>query len=205
MADWSYFHTRVMPRVMGCPVPLANKELRDACFEFFERTRAWRQWLDWFEVADGVFQYDIDVPTGAQVVRLEQATCDGKPIRVEGAFSLPKDPATYGGSANSASSTDRVTLTLSSSVTPGARIQLMASLAPNETATGIPDHLAAQYTDAIVAGALFRLRTIPGTAFANVDGASVDIAKFQSEIGRVAALAWRSHTNEQPRSRPIWC
>lgn len=205
MAEWSYFHTRLMPRVMGCPVPLANKELRNSAFEFFERTRAWRQWLDWFIAAEGVRQYDIDLPDGAQVVRIEKATRDGKPLKIEGAFALDKDPYEHAGSTQGLSSVDRTSIMLSSEPVAGSVIQLQASLAPSETATGIPDHLAAHYTDAIVAGALFRLRTIPNTTFANVDSAAVDIAKFQSEIGRVSALVWRTHTNEQPRSRPTWC
>jgi hypothetical protein len=205
MADWSYFHARLMPRVMGCPVPVANAELRNAAYEFFERTRAWRQWLDWFVVSADVREYDIDVPPGTAVIRLEQATKDGNPMGVEGAFAIGKDPLQYTVSGDSLSSLDRATIVLSGLVPAGAKIQLQASLGPSPDATGIPDHLAQQYADAILAGALFRIRTIPKQSFTDVESASVDIAKFTGEIGRVQALAWRSHTNTQPRSRVRWC
>lgn len=205
MADWSYFHARLLPRVMGCPAPLLDAELRNSAFEFFERTRAWRQWLDPFVVLADVREYNLVPPTGTVVIRLEKATKDGNPLGVDGAFALSKDPTEHMGTGDGMSSADRRLMVLANTLPPGMRVQVQASLAPSVSATGIPDSLAEQYTDAIVAGALFRLRTIPSQVFTNVEAASMDIAKFSMEIGRVQALAWRTHSNDQPRSRVRWC
>lgn len=205
MANWSYFYPRLMPRVMGCPNPLADAELRNASREFFEKTRAWRQWLDWFTTFEGVRQYDIDVPVDTQVVRIEQATKDASPMSVDAAFILPKDPATHAVSGGGLSSADRTTIILGADTTTGSVIQLQCSLQPSEQATGIPDHLAAQYTDAIVSGALFRIRTLAGQPFTDVSSAALDLAKFEDAISSAQAAVFRSNTNTMPRRRPQWC
>lgn len=205
MALWSTFYPRLMPRVMGCPAPVADAELRAACREIFEKTRAWRQWLDPFTVVDGVRQYSLVIPAGAEIYRPEAATLDGNPLDVDGAFALSKDPALHTGSGDGLVSQDRESVLLLNATPAGAVVQIKAALVPSNDATGIPDHLASQFADAILAGARFRIRTIPGQVFTDVASAAVDLAKCESEIGRIQADAFRSHTNSTPRRRPTWC
>jgi hypothetical protein len=206
MALWSAFHTRLMPRVIGCPVPLANAELRNAAAEFFDRTRAWRQWLDPMVTYEAAKEYDLDLPTGAQVVRIESATLDGAPYAIQGAFSLIADPRqSSNGLPAGLSSEDRCTLVLANALPAGQHLQIQASLLPSESSTGIPDHLHAQYADAILNGALYRIRSLAGYDFSDDARGAIAMAAFEREIGRVQGLVVRSNTNVMPRSRVQWC
>lgn len=190
---------------MGCPVPMADTELRNAAKEFFERTRAWREWLDPITAEDGIRQYDLSPPTGSIVFRLEAGTKNGSEIAIDGAYSLSKDPLTYTNTSNSLVSSDRQTVILLSDPVEGDVIHLQASLVPSDDATGIPDHLAPHFAEAIVAGALYRIRTLEGQPFTNVNSAAVDLAKFEGHVSRVHAEVFRTHTNTTPRRRPTWC
>lgn len=205
MAEWSSFHTRIMPRAPGCPVPVIDAELRNAAAEFLQRTRAWREWLDPLTVfSDSMRSFDVDLPLGAMVVRIEAATRNGTPLPIDGAFDVPGDPMRQA-VGDGVSTQDRQTIVFSRLVPAGTVIQLQASLAPSETATGVPDHIAAQYRDPIVDGALYRIRSLTGYPFSDDAKAAGDLTKFEREVARVAALVFRSNSNTVPRARVKWC
>lgn len=205
MAAWSYFHNRIMPRVIGCPLPVVDAELRNSAAEFLSRTRAWREWLDPVTVGSSQGkQFDLDIPQGSMVVRLEAVTVDGTPRGIEGAFNMTSDPLTSE-PGTGFSTADRLTVISSRSLTDGTVLQFQVSLNPAREATSIPDHIARQYEDAIINGALYRIRTLPGQAFTDDQRAVQDLAFFEREVGRVAALVYRSHSNTMPRMRVRDC
>lgn len=204
MAVWSDFHPHALVFVPGCPDPLLEQELRGAAIEFFRRTRAWRQWLDEITTTSGVRQYPIVLPSGSEIVRIEQATADDRPIEVQIHHAQRADPATVQSSDYALASDDRRTLTILRDVAAGTRLRLQAALMPSLTAAGIPDDLFAQHVDAIVAGARYRLKRMPGP-LADGAGAKVALGEFESAIATGALDAWRGDTNNVPRARPKWC
>jgi hypothetical protein len=204
MAVWSDFHPHALVFVPGCPDPLLEQELRGAAIEFFRRTRAWRQWLDEITTTAGVRQYPIVLPSGSEIVRIEQATADDRPIEVQIHHAQRADPAAVQSSDYALASDDRRTLTILRDVAAGTRLRLQAALMPSLTAAGIPDDLFAQHVDAIVAGARYRLKRMPGP-LADGAGAKVALGEFESAIATGALDAWRGDTNNVPRARPKWC
>lgn len=204
MADWSFFHARVAPRVIGCPAPVVDAELRNAAAEFLSRTRAWREWLEPMNVYEGFRDMELDVPIGSMAVRIEKATMNGSPFPVDGAFELNLDPAREI-AGDGISSPGRAGLILSRPFPAGSVIQVQVSLAPAKAANGVPDHVARNFEDGIVFGALSRIRTIPGQPFSDDARAAADLLMFEREIARVAALVYRSHTNTKPRRSVQWC
>lgn len=204
MAVWSDFHPHALVFVPGCPDPLLEQELRGAAIEFFRRTRAWRRWLDEITATAGVRQYPIVLPAGSEIVRIEQATADDRPIEVQIHHAQRADPTTVQSSDYALASDDRRTLTILRDVAAGTRLRLQAALMPSLTAAGIPDDLFAQHVDAIVAGARYRLKRTPGP-LADGAGAKVALGEFESAIATGALDAWRGDTNNVPRARPKWC
>jgi hypothetical protein len=85
----------------------------------------------------------------------------------------------------------------------GDSLRLQTSLAPTQTSTSLPDHLAEQYGREITDGAVFRIRSLPLLADAAL--ASVAYEQFEGHIARVGALVHRTHTSTTPRLRPMWC
>jgi hypothetical protein len=205
VADWSYFYPKVLPHVIGAPLPLVDLELRTAARTFFDRTRAWRDWSAPITTVDGVRQYPIGNAADTEVVRLERATKDANPLPVDGWMSLYKDPALHANTGDGLSSKTRQTVILGTDTPGGAVLQLLCSLRPSDTAQGLPDHLAAQYDQAIADGALAALRDLDGQTWSNPQAASQRRARFEAAIEAASARVFSSHTNTMPRARLRLC
>lgn len=205
MASWSSLIPDVVPFVPGCPDPMIEQEIRSAAIEFFQRTRAWVEWLEPFQSQPGAIDYDLDLPAASEVVRIERATRDGRPLDVVGFRTLMADPSlaeSYGPMA--LTSSDRVTVTLSQPSGIGSRIQVQVSLMPTRTASGVGDTLMSKHRDAIAEGAKYRLMRMPGPM--NQPASAEDARQlFERAVAACSVDAWRSHTNATPRSTPKWC
>ncbi|CAN7344267.1 hypothetical protein LJR074_001967 [Acidovorax sp. LjRoot74] len=203
MATWADFYPELMPHVVGCPQPMANIALREAARVFFERTRIWREWLDLVSVQANVREYDLDVPDGAMVVRIERTTLDGEPLAVLSFNQLPSDPA-QSETSPGLTSRDRAVFTLTRALPAGKQISVFASLKPTKTAMGVPDDLFEHHGQDIVEGAKRRLMMVRGTSFYAPDLAAMAGTEFESAIGTKTVTAWRSATGNTPRARVGW-
>ncbi len=205
MATWSDLHPDVLPYVPGCPDPVLDQEIRQAAIEFFRRTRVWTEWLEPIYAAANLREYDLDLPAGSEVVRIEQATRNGAPFEIEGFRSLASDPAQRAVDGPLAlTSADRVTVWLSQPVGAADRIQLRVSLAPSRTAAGIGDTLFAQHRQALAEGARHRLLRMPGPLHKPREAEEARLL-FERAVAAASVDGWRGHTNVTPRARPKWC
>lgn len=205
MAIWSDFFPNVLPHVLGCPDPLLAQELRRAAQEFLRRTRAWKVWLDPTVTQDGAVEYDLDIPFGSVVVRVEKASAAGAPLDVLSPGTQLGDWADGGFAGSGLLSADRATFRLGRAQQGGKTLSIQASLMPSERAVGIPNELYSQYADPIGYGAKARLMAIPGQAWSNVDLASANTVMFERAVQSASVDAWRGHTNSTPRARVAWC
>ena len=205
MAVWSDFYPQLMPSVRGCPNPTANLALVDAAREFFRRTRLWREWLDPVTVMDGQREYDLDMPTGSVVVRIEACTSNGSPMDVLSANAQASDFTAQDQLGTGIVSQDRATFYLTRLVPAGVVLQARVSLMPNKTAVGIPNDLFQQHYEDIVSGAKHRLMLLPNTTFMNPEIAVLELGKFETAIASKAVTAWRGATGNTPRPRVSWC
>ena len=89
MKTWEQFFPDLLPEVTGCPEPVAEHALLRAAQEFFETTKVWRVWTDDIATVVDVIDYDINLPTKSELVRLERATLDGHAILITTADELP--------------------------------------------------------------------------------------------------------------------
>ena len=205
MAIWQEFFPSVLPHVLGCSDPMLVQELRRSSQEFLRRTRAWKAWLDPQTTADGSVEYDLDIPFGSVVVRVEKANVSGASVEVLSAGAQLGDWAHGGAAANGLVSPDRTTFRLGSAQAAGKSLSILVSLMPSERAVGIPDELYRQYADAIGHGAKARLMGTPGMPWTNVEMAAMNMGLFERAIHSVTVDAWRGHTNTSPRARVSWC
>lgn len=205
MATWDQWFPLVMVHARGAPDPLVNQALCRAAREFFKRTRVWTEWLA-AETATGTFtsEYDFTLPAGSELVRIEQATVNGNALPVESYRQLLKDWTVHQVDGPSIISRDLVSFRLGGSFVAADSVQAQASLMPSVSATGIPDAYATRYQDAIAEGAKSILLMVPGE-FQRPDAAQYSRAMFDRAINEAAVDAYRSHTNNVPRSTPKWC
>lgn len=61
MKKWADFYDYLLPDVPGCPLAMADLQLRQAAREFCEMTMAWVEWLDDVTTVADVLEYDFDL------------------------------------------------------------------------------------------------------------------------------------------------
>lgn len=202
MATWADFYPFVRPSAAGCPAPLLDKELREAAREFLRRTRLWREWLEPVAARQAVRDYDIEVPQGTAVVRVERATVNAMPLELLSHNVIGMDYERRVAEQGGVTTRDRVAFTLLRPLPAGAAIALEASLMPGRRSSGVPDDVFEQHVEAIAAGARARLLVMP--EFLNVEGAAIASARFEEAVRVTAVQAWRGFTGKTPRSRVNW-
>jgi len=205
MATWADFYPELMPHVVGCPYPTADVALREAARSFFRRTRTWREWLDPERVVAGVREYDLPLPSGAMVVRIERCTVDGVPMDVLSHKEQLSDFVRYEQPDRGLLSRDRASFVLTRSLPAGVRVAAEVSLMPTKTGPGIPDDLFAQFAQDIVEGAKHRLMLIPQTPFYNEGLAAVAMNSFEQAVATKTVEAWMGATGQVPHRRARWC
>ncbi len=205
MATWADFYPELMPHVVGCPNPMANIALREAARDFFRRTRLWRQWLEPVTVQAGVRVYDLDLPAGAMVSRIERCTVNGQPMDVLSHTEQDSDYSRYDQTDMGVVSADRASFVLTRQLGVGALVAAEVALMPAKTGRGIPDDLFAQHSQDIVEGAKHRLMLIPKTVFYDASLAMNALTNFESAVGTKTVEAWKGSTGTVPRRRVGWC
>lgn len=205
MATWADFYPELILHAPGCPYPTADVALRESARAFFRRTRAWREWLDPEQVAAGVREYDLSIPPGSMVVRIERCTVDGVPMEVLSHKEQLSDFARYEQPDRGLLSRDRASFLLTQLLTPGAMVAAEVSLMPAKNSAGIPDDQFAQHAQDIVEGAKHRLMLIPQTSFYNEGLAAVAMNAFETAVATKTVEAWKGATGAVPHRRARWC
>jgi hypothetical protein len=207
MALWSSFYPDVLVYVPGAPAPVVDLALIRAAREFFDRTGAWKDWLEPVTTATapttGTNSYAFVLPTGYEIVRIERATNNGQDFDVAVHDQVPADPVYFANEKAAVASKDLVSFRVLASLPAGQAIQVQCKLRPTKTATGIPDHLFNHHCEAIAEGAKKILMLMPG-AFFNPDLATVANGEFEAAIGKTQARAYMGRTATMPSPRTKW-
>jgi hypothetical protein len=149
--------------VKGCPDAQLLDALQGACMEFFHQSGAWRERIDPSALSVGVFEYDIDVPAGTQLARVENvllssSTCPMTPITEKEFFSL--DPSSTAPSPNKyaiAESTGTILFWPTPDATTTDSFRAIACVTASREIVTIPDAIGNRWRAGIIAGAVGRL------------------------------------------------
>lgn len=201
MKLWSAFLPDILTFAIGCPQPVAEAKTRQAAIEFFKRTRAWVEWLDPVTSMAGAVEYDLDLPTGSDVVRVEKSTVDGTPIDITSYRDAPYDWTRLDLESQGLVSRDLKTFRLGQAVAADLTIQVQVVLTPSRASIGIPDDLFDRYVDDIVHGARYRVLMTPDTPFYKPELAGTEKSLFDAAIATNSVDAWRGQTANTPRAR----
>lgn len=212
MQAWASWFPDLLPHVPGCPQVLAEHELRRAAQVLMRRTRAWQ--VDVPAVAVGAGQDVVTVaPPSAdhELVRVEAAWYDGRPLEPTTAEALD---ALYADDWRAHTGTPSKYIQM----VPGeirlypvpvadavTGLSVRLSVAPSETAAGLPDDIALRFRDDVQVGAKARLMLYPGRPWTNPELAAVYGQAFDSLVGTATATAARSYSRARIPSRMKWC
>lgn len=183
MKPWSAFLRDVRPSAPSTPEPVLEHAILRAAQEFCQKTRAWVVELDPTTTSADATEYDMELPPGTELVRIESASLDGQPFAV-----WRRDTRASG---RYVFSPDGRTLRFSQPMSDGQSLVLTCSVKPGETAKGIDDIVFARYVTAIALGAV-----------AGVTGDPVKQASFGSRCDDIVYQLWKGNAATRQRTEP---
>lgn len=206
MAALSAFYAEIELQVPTVPRPVIDHAVRNACIEFADRSKVLQVTSDPQDLQANVADYDLDLPPGAQLVKLMAAwVYDNPPLALVSPEQVYAADELYG---TGDASTPRyafvrtpespvVTLAPRPAVTAVGALRCRFSYKPTRTATAVDDTLVNNWYDEICAGALARLRMIPNKPWSNPQQAEIDRQVFMAGVSRAVAQAHTSGTVTQ--------
>lgn len=210
MATLTSFLPYVLPHVTGCPDPLAEQAVRSACIEFCEETLLVQEVSTQSSIASQQ-DYDIDVPTDMILVRVTGVFYGDTWLDPSSIENIRSGVALRGavGTATQTLATPTVyfqktpnATTISLYPVPDTALAnglaIRAAFAPSRSATTVPDLLYDFWVEEIAAGAIARLKAIPGQPFSDPATVANYLLQFneanragsiEARVGRVAAAS----------------
>jgi hypothetical protein len=168
----------ILPMVPGCPDTLIENNIRAAVVELCDKASVYQAELDPVTTVSGLFEYDLEPPSGTSVRKILWATHQGKDLEPTTTTlleqRLPKwredsGVPEYFIQQNSAT----FILAPIPSVTIVGSTIVRAVLRPTHTSTSCDNDVMNDYRDTIINGALFRLLRIPNKDWSDMKGAAV--------------------------------
>lgn len=168
----------ILPMVPGCPDTLIENNIRAAVVELCDKASVYQAELDPVTTVSGLFEYDLEPPSGTSVRKILWATHQGKDLEPTTTTlleqRLPKwredsGLPEYFIQQNSAT----FILAPIPSVTIVGSTIIRAVLRPTHTSTACDNDVMNDYRDTIINGALFRLLRIPNKDWSDMKGAAV--------------------------------
>jgi hypothetical protein len=182
MKAWSEFLRDVRPLAASTPEPVAEHALRRAAQAFCQATRAWKVELDPTRTREGVREYDLELDSNTELVRIESATLNGNDYSVWRTGDHPRGRYVY--------TPDGKTVLFADPVAAGLPLVLTCSVKPGNNATGVDDAIFDRYVDVIALGAVARLT---GDGNKRLD--------FEDQCDRIKTRLWRGEAAIRPRTR----
>lgn len=202
MKLWTEFYDTLLPDVPGCNPAMANIALRHAAREFCERTKAWDEWRGPQLTVATSIQYDFDIATTEEVVKLLGATLAGCDLKVLSVNDLPNNWQTYTGCTSGILTQDRRTFYVIPQREAGIEIRTRVALKPSNKGTGVSDELFAHYLEDICVGARARLHTSIKKPYTDKTTAAECRADFDQRMAKVARAVEKSFSRVPRRVIP---
>lgn len=209
MKTWNDLLTEARVGLSAAPDPSVAAALRRAAQRFFRETHIWQERLEPVTLEVGESEYPIELPPGTRVERLKVAklngtVCDIGLMRYTDLFELPEDTGSVQAVALSPAADQLVVWRTPDEAQAGVTLDLLVVLTPTMASRGLPDHLADEWHDGLVAGARAEM-------FANKDMPwfSLELAGHSEMLyADVVARARREqhsghHNNLRVRPRPL--
>lgn len=209
MAAWADFIPLVLPHVPGCPELVAEAAARQAAIEFCQRTLALQRTLATVNTVADQAEYTL-TQSGEVIERLLSVKLAGTPLEL-------LDPADVDAESDPASSAAPAAALLTAPMkvtlypTPATAAQIIkvrAAMRPSQTSVALDDGLFERYAQAIADGALYRLLSTAGRAYANPGLAADHMALYDRAIDEAKEDTFRGNaraTRRRGAAPTSWC
>lgn len=200
MAAYEDFYPYILPELPGANELIVQQAVRSACIEFCEKSLILTRDHDPITIAQGVVDYEFDVPSGYLVTKVQRAWLNNNPLHPLAPDAVRDADVynrTYSG-YQSAPSTPTHFLqkderTISVYPVPDKAysngLTLRVALKPTRASTEVEDVVFEDYAEVIAAGALARLQMSPGKPYTDINQSGANRALFLQGINLARSRA----------------
>lgn len=191
------WYDRVLTELAGVVQAFALLHIRDAAIEFCERSCIWI--VDHAPIASVLSQgaYDYAPAAGTKVVKAMRAWYDKKPLEPQSEAQLSSLYSYWPGEEGQptyflSEQSDKLILVPKPAAALADAIRAKVALKPARDATGIETWIYEDYRDVIAAGAIARMKRMPGKPFTDLVGAAGNESIFETGVGKAKERAMKS-------------
>ena len=203
----SEFFSRVIPMAPGCPEPLAEQAIVDSAIDFCEKTLALRYQSDALIAVNGQSVYDIEVPTYHTLSRIISANIGDQELQAMPVEQLPIQSTQRAQPNRFYVTQGQFERQLNLFPTPDKTytVNMTIAIRPAMGTGYLADDLYNYWFEAIVAGALYRLKSTPEQPYTDLAGATYYGQRFGAlcNNARVEGNVGRVVTSMQTKPRPF--
>jgi len=186
----------VLPNLAADPSdPVTEHAIKRAVIQFCEQSWVWKHLPDPIDVVAGEPYYDIEVPSGADVMAVIDAAYTRRPLANRTLDYLNSELPTWRTETGTPAhftqvDTEQVILAPVPEAALTGGLVMTLALAPSQASTGFPKWIFNQYLYAIADGALAKLMTMPGKPWTDVPNGLDRRVQFDAAVAgaRVAAV-----------------
>lgn len=198
MAEWRDFLPETMRLCPSAPRVVALNQIKEACIDFFHRSRCWRVDLTPAVVPANTTAYAPVPPLATEVVDIMSAQWNGQTIYIKSRQELDDDFAGWRAllpaeRPQMLTLTTERTMRLVPTNTAAGTLDVYAAIKPSRDATGINDAQFSEHVETIAMGAAYRLLMMPDKAWTNFDLAAERLSAFRDGIRKARNLAKRGY------------
>jgi hypothetical protein len=192
MASWIDLYESYLTDVPGCTYKMATLALRTAAQAFCEKTRAWRVTLDPVITRANQTDYEFDLSSEQEIVRVLSAKLDGKdfPVVLDGRQVdrglIVHDPFTF---------------SIFPAPPAGQRLDIHVALEPSNTASTLDDLVVRKHITTIIAGAKSELLGKKNQPYSDPVGAIEQRSLFDAGVDHVIGQLATKFSSGQNRVR----
>ncbi|UIF90856.1 hypothetical protein [Cupriavidus sp. UYPR2.512] len=193
MAAIDDFLPDIMADVESCPEFTVRRAVVQAAIKFCEDTQAWMEWLDPILVFDNKAVYELDLPTGADLVMVREVWAPGVELTAKTVPEISRIFAAWQTATGAPRFYNMVTwgeLRLYPiPLNAGADLALTVRVAlkPKATATTIPDAIASRWRRAVLERAKADLMAMPSKAWSSAEQAGYHETLYVTERDKASA------------------
>lgn len=206
----SYFLPEVLPHVAGCPEPIAEQAVRNAVIDLCKRGLVWKYDLDPIATQANWPTYEIDLPSGSQVIKPSRVAFEGDVIDPYSRARLDSEHSgwstrsgnTFGYFFNSAYS--ELTLAEAPGASDASGLEIAMFLAPTRAATEVEDFFYDRLLEEVAFGARARLMMTKGATWYDPKLGDWNRMQFDRACGAGSAEEAGEHADAPPRTTPYY-
>lgn len=204
--SFDQFLSEINPECPGVPNPVAINAVRNACFDFCRESLWWNEVQDPYSYSQGVSQYQIDAPNGAQIAGVLNLNLDEKRViyptpTEQVSEALPGWASTQGNIIGFAQPALNTVQLFPVPQENGYFIPMVA-YAPSRSATSIDDRIYNLHLETIKYGALWKLKMMAGQPWADPAGAAYYEGHFWMGVNAATVERNRGNTRATMRVAP---